>query len=221
MNKILYTASVAKLNSIKTVKELEEVLRGYVYSFNKWQSSDFTSEDLLNYKLATLALKLFTAKSKKTLPNFIYEKIKQYQLNLLNFYVLTEELTVSYEKLIDLFEFDSVIFMPRRIDALQYLNNIVKEKPIHFNIDWELTYLSSFDNYSTDLNKKTQIYLAGLRYKLVNFPNQYQTIIESYLNYYSNSLCEATQNEIIDSITLLEQQTLALKELQCLTNSNT
>ena len=179
---------------------------------NAWKSN-FDQTDICHYKLSTLALNRHAEKSKAILPEFLYE----YKRDIHNYIIkslLTDPSNLpTYEFLMDVLEFDSVLTMPHNDYFLNTLNTIIGNQPIHFTINWTSTYLTGFDRCSTTLDKQIQLYLAGVRYKQVNFPTQYQTVIESYLNYYLPTPESLDKQALADSITKLQQHISAIEEL--------
>ena len=173
----------------------------------------FTPSDFYYYKLSTLALNRYAEKSKATLPDFLHDNKANLHDNILYSLLSYPDNWPTYEFLIDLLEFDSVLTIPRNYDFLPVLNSIVGDKPIHFTINWSQTFTTQFDANSTELHHHTQLYLAGLRYKQVNFPTQYQTVIESYLNYYRPAPESLDKQALADSINKLQQHISAIEEL--------
>ena len=212
MNPLLYMASIKQIQSATKVSELETLVRKYHGMVNTWKSN-FDQTDICHYKLSTLALNRHAEKSKVILPEFLHE----YKRNLHNYIIkslLTDPSNLpTYEFLMDVLEFDSVLTMPHNDYFLDTLNSIIGNQPIHFTINWTSTYLTDFDRCSTTLDKQIQLYLAGVRYKQVNFPAQYQTVIESYLNYYRPTPESLDKQALADSITKLQQHISAIEEL--------
>ena len=205
-------ASVKQIQLATKVSELEALVRKY-YGMAKTYKSSFDQTDILYYKLVTLALNRHAEKSKAILPEFLYEYKRKLHNDIINSLLKQSDNLPTYEFLMDLLEFDSMLTMPRNADFLPLLNSIIGNQPIHFTIDWDLTYLTEFDRCSTEHNKDTQLYLAGVRYKQVNFPTQYQTVIESYLNYYRPAPELLDKQALADSITKLQQHISAIEEL--------
>ena len=212
MNPLIYMASVKQIQMATKVSELEVLVRKYHGMVNKWQSH-FDQTDIHNYKLLTLALNRHAEKSKAILPEFLYEYKWTLHNNIINSLLTDPSNLPTYEFLIDLLEFDSMLTMPRNADFMSVLNSIIGNQPIHFTINWNLTYLTEFDRCSTEHNKDTQLYLAGVRYQQVNFPTQYQTVIESYLNYYRPTPELLDKQALAESITKLQQHISAIEEL--------
>lgn len=205
-------ASVKQIQMATKVSELEALVRKYAGRVSTWKN-EFDQTDILYYKLMTLALNRHAEKSKAILPELLYG----YKRNLHN-YIIKSLLSQpdnlpTYEFLMDVLEFDSVLTIPRNDDFLPLLNSIISNQPIHFTINWNLTYLTDFDRCSTEHNKDTQLYLAGIRYKQVNFPTQYQTVLESYLNYYRPAPESLDKQALAESITKLQQHISAIREL--------
>ena len=212
MNPLLYMASVKQIQSATKVSELEALVRKYDNLVNKWKYN-FEQNDICYYKLSTLALNRHAEKSKAILPEFLYEYKRNLHNSIINSLLSNPGNLPTYEFLIDLLEFDSVLTIPRNNDFMPVLNSIIGDKPIHFTIDWTETRLTDFDRCSTALDKQLQLYLAGVRYKQVNFPTEYQTVIESYLNYYRPTPESLDKQALADSITKLQQHISAIEEL--------
>ena len=212
MNPLIYMASVKQIQMATKVSELEALVRKYNGIVNKWKRT-FDQTDICHYKLLTLALNRHTEKSKAILPEFLYEYKRNLHNSIINSLLTQLDNLPTYEFLIDLLEFDSILIMPRNDYFLPLLNSIIGNQPIHFTIDWDLTYLTDFDRCSTEHDRKIQLYIAGVRYKQVNFPTQYQTVIESYLNYYRPAPELLDKQALADSITKLQQHISAIEEL--------
>ena len=212
MNPLIYMASIKQIQSATKVSELETLVRKYHGMVNTWQST-FDQTDICHYKLSTLALNRHAEKSKAILPEFLYEYKRNLHDSIINSLLINPGNLPTYEFLIDLLEFDSVLTIPFNNDFMSVLNSIIGDKPIHFTIDWTETRLTEFDRCSTALDKQLQLYLAGVRYKQVNFPTEYQTVIESYLNYYLPTPESLDKQALADSITKLQQHISAIEEL--------
>ena len=212
MNPLIYMASVKQIQIATKVSELEVLVCKYHGRVNKWQST-FDQTDICHYKLSTLALNRHAEKSKAILPEFLYEYKRNLHDSIINSLLSNPSNLPTYEFLIDLLEFDSILTMPRNYYFLDTLNTIIGNQPIHFTINWNSTYSTDFDRCSTKLNKEIQLYLAGARYKQVNFPTQYQIVIESYLNYYRPAPELLDKQALAESITKLQQHISAIEEL--------
>ena len=212
MNPLIYMASVKQIQSATKVSELEALVRKYHRMVNTWKSN-FDQTDICPYKLSTLALNRHAEKSKAILPDFLYEYKRNLHDSIIKSLLNQPDNLPTYEFLMDVLEFDSVLTMPYNDDFLPLLNTIIGNQPIHFTINWNSTYLTEFDSCSTELNQEIQLYLAGVRYKQVNFPTQYQTVIESYLNYYRPAPESLDKQALADSITKLQQHISAIEEL--------
>lgn len=212
MNPLIYMASVKQIQMATKVSDIEALVRKYNGMVNNWQST-FDQTNIYYYKLSTLALNKHTEKSKAVLPEFLYKNKRKIHNNIINSLLTDPSNLPTYEFLMDVLEFDSVLTIPRNNYFLDTLNSIIGNQPIHFTINWNLTYLTDFDRCSTEHKKDTQLYLAGVRYKQVNFPTQYQTVIESYLNYYRPAPELLDKQALADSITKLQQHISAIEEL--------
>ena len=212
MNPLIYMTSVKQIQIATKVSELEALVRKYNGMVNRWQRT-FDQTDIQYYKLLTLTLNRHAEKSKAILPDFLYDYKARLHNSIIKSLLNQPDNLPTYEFLMDLLEFDSVLTIPRNDDFLPLLNSIISNQPIHFTINWNLTYLTDFDRCSTKLNREIQLYLAGVRYKQVNFPTQYRTVIESYLNYYRPAPKSLDKQALADSITKLQQHISAIEEL--------
>ena len=205
-------ASVKQIQLATKVSELEALVRKYYGMVKTWKSN-FDQTDICHYKLLTLALNKHAEKSKAILPEFLHECKRSLHNNIINSLLSDPSNLPTYEFLINVLEFDSVLTMPRNDYFLDTLNSIIGNQPIHFTINWSSTYLTDFDRCSTAHDRQLKRYLAGVRYQQVNFPTQYQTVIESYLNYYLPTPESLDKQALADSITKLQQHISAIEEL--------
>ena len=212
MNPLIYMASVKQIQMTTKVSEIETLVHKYHGMVNTWKK-EFDQTDIHYYKLMTLALNRYAKKSKAILPEFLYEYKTKLHDSIINSLLSDPSNLPTYEFLMDVLEFDSVLTIPRNDYFLDTLNSIIGNQPIHFTIDWDLTYLTSFDSWSTELPGSIQLYLAGVRYQQINFPTEYQTVIESYLNYYLPTPESLDKQALADSITKLQQHISAIQEL--------
>ena len=160
MNPLIYMASVKQIQIATKVSELEALVRKYNGMVNRWQRT-FDQTDICHYKLLTLALNRHTEKSKAILPEFLYEYKRNLHNSIINSLLTQLDNLPTYEFLIDVLEFDSVLTMPRNDYYLDTLNTIIGNQPIHFTINWTSTYLTDFDRCSTTLDNQLKLYLAG------------------------------------------------------------
>lgn len=231
MDLFIYTATVKELQLCKTSSRLEELIRQYVPIIKKlpignwWINSRVTKEEqILWYKLLTLAIELHSKKSKKVLPDFIYQAKETAHQNLLSSILGFEiknnsekgfkfDSLISYEQLLDWFEFDTVLELPPSTNYVENLNKIVGDRPVHFRVTFNNS-LTSFDAYSTNLPKYTQHLVYAIRYKQVNFPTQPQTIWDLFLTELIHNAYTKDQLIVESDVLKLEQQITALKSLK-------
>ena len=229
MDLFKYHASVKELELCKTVKQLEGFARKYcdilrrLPLYSPWSNvTSPTEEQVLLYKLFTLTLKLYTAKSKSKLPDFVYHSKLKCHTNLLHcilditssrnksFY-LTE--FISYEQFMNWFEFDDLITLPDNMKYVEHLNTIIGDNPVHFDV--EFNYVSSaFENHSTNLTNRSQQFIYAIRYKQVNFPNKPQTIWDLFLEKMRLQAHDITEAAVARECLKLEQQITAIKSFK-------
>ena len=221
MDIFLYQVTVAQLHSTKYVGELEVLVRKWHKELNNipWYSdtTDYTKLKL-TYKLFTLSLNLFTARSKKTLPDFIYDLQTRYQREILgrlnnpknNCNVAP---LLQYTEFLDFFEFDKVVETPNSDTCfITILHNIFFDKPIHFKFKFNQR-LNSFDIYTyATLNESHKRFLYALRLKQTLSPDTPATVLDTYL---AHTLANITKHvDISQQILLMQQHTAAMQTYQ-------
>lgn len=98
-----YQIEVERIYSTKYAYELEELVRKHTIGYSMLHRLKLTLHEVINrYKILTLAVKQFRTKSKKSLPDFVYESIVRLEQVVTKF-LITEP--VSYEKFIDCFQY--------------------------------------------------------------------------------------------------------------------
>ena len=220
-----YTAAVEQLRNCKYNKDLEQLLRKYYgwYSYAKegpYPKPVVYEHIKYNYKLYTLALALFSAKSKATLPDFLYNSHIYAQRNLTGSLVNrnTEHVYLplhDYVEFVDMFEFDTIVeTQTYNSDYITALHNVVLGNHLHFKFKFN-QQLDYFDKYSTnDINdEKLQSHLHALRLKQTLSPDQPATVLDQYV---ADTYAAIQQHQDISKqIILLRQHTSALQEYQC------
>ena len=150
MNLFLYTLALKELELCTKTYTLEELIRKYVEltgssirNFYRPKKLEQMQEVILYYKLLCFGLNLFSTRSKKILPEFIYKQRINAQSIILS-EILKMHLNPStpscftqlptYEEFIDYFEFETKLFLPSFSRCTEVLNSIIGNKPIHFDI---------------------------------------------------------------------------------------
>lgn len=224
MDIFLYQVAVAQLHSTKYVGELEALVRKWHEELKNrsWYSNttDYTKLKL-TYKLFTLSLNLFTARSKKTLPDFIYALQIQYQREILG-KLLNPKNTfnvaplLQYTEFLDFFEFDKVVETPNSDTCfITVLHNIFFDKPIHFKFKFNQK-LNFFDKYTyttvNALDESHKKFLYALRLKQTLSPDTPATVLDAYL---AHTLADITKHvDISQQILLMQQHTAAMQTYQ-------
>ena len=112
MNDFDYEVAYQKIESAKLVYQLEELVRGYTLS--SYRISQLNILECINsYKALTFALKCFSGKSRKVLPDFIHDSVMYFEYRITN---LVLDHPITYDQFIDCFQFKSGIIQC----ALQY-----------------------------------------------------------------------------------------------------
>lgn len=226
MDLFKYQAYKKELELCKTVSGLETLIRKYTSEIRRMSISNYwksfvgeTEPQILTYKLLTLALKLFSAKSKKVLPEFIYTTHLEAQQTLLNWILAYDKLgtpftkLVNYEQFMDWFEFDQTLCLLTKVNFVENLNTIIGNRPIHFKVEFNNT-LTPFDKYSTNLAYGSQEFIYAIRYKQINFPDKPQTIWDLFLEELRVKADNVTEEEVARECLKLEQQITAIKSFK-------
>lgn len=226
MDLFKYQACKKELELCKTVSGLEILIRKYTSEIQHMSIGSYwkdfvgeTETQILTYKLLTLALKLFSAKSKRILPEFIYTTHLGAQQTLLNWILAYDKLNipftklVNYEQFVDWFEFDQTLCLLTKVDFVENLNTIIGNKPIHFKVEFNNT-LTPFDKYSTNLTYGSQEFIYAIRYKQVNFPDKPQTIWDLFLEELRVKADNVTEEKVARECLKLEQQITAIKSFK-------
>lgn len=218
MDYFLYKVAVEQLHGCKSAKSLEELVRkweGEVDSISLYSSSIDYNNLKFKYKLFILSFNLFTAKYKKTLPDFIYKTQINLQREVINRLPDKPYLTplLNSEEFIDFFEFDSVVETPNSSNCfLTVLHNILLDKHVHFKFKFNQS-LSAFDNYSaSEINTPIKKYLYALRLKQTLSPNNPSTVLDQYLAETLGAISKHT--DVSNFILLLQQHIEALQTYQ-------
>lgn len=229
MDKFMYQIALKHIEDCKTISALEVLIREYTIVLQK---SDLFSympkenrllvETLLYYKLLSFALIKFHSKSKKSLPEFIYNTKNRIQNKVL-FEIFNLPTSPSkyltqlptYEEFIDWFEFDTELTVPNFQGFMEVFNSIIENKPIHFRIVFA-TAMEAFEISSTKLPQPLYTLTYAIRYKQVNFPNKPQTVWDLLIAKLRADAQPCYKNgfDVVPEITKLEQQITALKSLK-------
>lgn len=137
MNDFDYAVAYQKIESAKLVYELEELVRDY--SLGSYNIGNLNILECINsYKALTFALKRFNDKSRKVLPDFIYDSIRYFENRITN---LVLDHPITYEQFIDCFQFKSgVIKCDLQYNAgyaiLKSFALIVGSNPQPYTFNW-------------------------------------------------------------------------------------
>lgn len=137
MNDFDYAIAYQKIESAKSVYELEELVRGYTLHSTSIDKLNLL-ECINSYKALTFALKRFDDKSRKSLSDFIYDSVRCFEYRITDL-VLNHPIT--YNQFIDCFQFKSgIIKCALQYDAgctiLKSFAIIVGSNPQPYTFDW-------------------------------------------------------------------------------------
>ena len=208
MDLFLYKAKLQELIDCKTISQLENLLREYsdktqkAKNFIKVHYEDFK----FNYKLYSKAFQLFGQKSKKTLPDFLSDRIKENQKKVL-LSLKHKHICLTYEEILDLFEFNKYIYIPAYEDCLKIFDEIIKDKPVHFKLANATenpidAFTRTFINLPIN-DFYIKAYIAAIKYKQTTLKNKSHTIWEQYLSALKQ---KAKMNPTEDFNKVLEEQ---------------
>lgn len=223
MNKFKYIAALKQLEQCKTIKQLEKLLRGYesatpchFYTILRQPFEQFT----LNYKLYSKALNLYNQRSRASLPDFLYDNIKQVQKEIFdlmfNYHEKNRFQTLTYEELIDIFEFNDTLHMRSSSTTLFELDQLVKNKPVLFTISFN-TKLTQFSDYSLVNLQTHKLLVQAIKYKQQVLKNKKHTICEMYIEYlkkHMSPIDTLASKNIDEDIDNLKHQIKALQTLR-------
>ena len=154
MNDFDYEVAYQKIESTKLVYELEKLVRDYRLS--SYRISQLNILECINsYKALTFALKCFSDKSRKVLPDFIHDSVMYFENKITNL-VLNHPIT--YEQFMDCFQFKSgIIKCNTQYNAgyaiLKSFALIVGSNPQPYTFDWNYysnpTYRELIDGWTS------------------------------------------------------------------------
>ena len=158
MNDFDYAVAYQKIESAKLVYELEELVRDYAISSNTIYHTTKYKQILFainQYKALTFALQCFNTKSKKSLPDFIYDSVRD-----LEWYItkLIIDQPITYEQFIDAFQFKFGVIKCKEIytagySILKAFALIVGDKPQPYSFNWSyysnLVYSELIDGWTS------------------------------------------------------------------------
>ena len=146
MDLFTYITVMKKIDNLKTLKVKEELIRSISLPTSNVNILDYA----YNYKCYSRLLNYEYSDSTNSLPQFLITKKDDFAIKLLLRYI---EDNIEYSKLIDIFEFTNVIYLPiNDLNHLISLNKICKNNKLNFKL------LIKYINVKT-----SQFYLNRLR----------------------------------------------------------
>ena len=107
MNDFDYEVAYQKITSAKLVYQLEELVRNYSISYSTiYQTAEYKQIlfAINHYKALTFALQCFNTKSRKSLPDFVDNSVRNFEKHIT---ALIIDQPITYEQFIDAFQFKS------------------------------------------------------------------------------------------------------------------
>jgi hypothetical protein len=226
-----YKAKLKYIESLRFVKDIEKEVRQLIDKLKPLSigcgynaGSDFES-DVYTYKLTIRALDKFKQSTRRVLPSYIYSYIKYVTTNLLRFLLVDQDSwlselysvqpTIDYTLIMDTFEFNDTIQVPKGMHNLKRLNDLIVDNPINFNLEFDI-YLDDFEIYSTELKLSESALVRAIMIQKSEFPNERRTVWDKYITHLkSQNKNTYTTPEVVDKQILeLEQYIAALYEFK-------
>ena len=141
MNDFEYEVAYQKIASAKLVYQLEELVRNYAISSNTIYHTTEYKQILFainQYKALTFALQCFNTKFKKSLPDFIYNSVQEFEEHITKLII---DQPITYDQFIDAFQFKFGVIKCKEIYAAGYsilkaFALIVGDKPQPYSFNW-------------------------------------------------------------------------------------
>lgn len=141
MNDFDYAIAYQKIESAKLVYELEELVRAYAISYSTIYHTTGYKQILFainQYKALTFALQCFNTKFKKSLPDFIYNSVQEFEEHITKLII---DQPITYDQFIDCFQFKSGTIKCKGIymsgyNILKAFALIVGDKPQPYSFNW-------------------------------------------------------------------------------------
>ncbi len=141
MNDFDYEVAYQKIASAKLVYQLEELVRNYVISYSTIFHTAESKQILFainHYKALTFALQCFNAKSKKSLPDFIDNSVRNFEERITKLII---NQPITYDQFIDAFQFKSGTINCKEIcvggyNILKAFALIVGTNPQPYTFNW-------------------------------------------------------------------------------------
>ena len=142
MNDFDYAIAYQKIESAKFIYELEQLARDYAISYNRVYHTAEYKQILFainHYKALTFALQCFNAKSRKSLPDFIHNSVRNFEEHITELII---DQPITYEQFIDAFQFESGTIQCKAIymagyNILKACALIVGSNPQPYTFNWE------------------------------------------------------------------------------------
>lgn len=202
MDLFTFTTKTAYINSINTVKALENELRNLYYNVNtsshyingKEIESTLDIEEFARpFLLYTQCFKRFEEKSKQQLPEFLYSRRLSGATTILNI-IVCRNLSVSYEQYIDMFKYmgktDIILPVAYRISDLELrsgmevvikLSEIVGDNTNPYNLNYSRVMASSLYAEACYGHATKAMILQAIAIRQVLLKDKTYTVLEDFL----------------------------------------
>jgi len=238
MDLFTFTTKTAYINSLSTIKELENELRNLhktvntssYYLGNKKIDNSVNIEELARpFMLYTQCLKRFEEKSKQKLPGYLYD-IRSIGATVILDVIVNKDLQVTYEQYIDIFKYmgtKDIVFPPAsnnsKLDLKSGLGVVIKlaqivgSNPNPYTLNYgRVTPSFLFSNLCYDNSVRASILQAiAIRQTMLN--DKPYTVLEDFLKTTLQSTTETfdyNTEEIVNMSKILTSATVEYAGLE-------
>ena len=202
MDLFTFTTKTAYINSLKTVKALENKLRDLYSNVNtsshyingkEIESSTDIEEFARPFLLYTQCFRRFEEKSKQQLPEFLYTRRLSGATTILDV-IVTNNLPVSYEQYIDIFKHmgktDIVLPVAYRMSDLELksgmevvikLSEIIGDNPNPYNLNYSRVMASSLYAEACYGHATKAMILQSIAIRQVLLNDKTYTVLEDFI----------------------------------------
>lgn len=228
MDLFTYTTRSAAIDSLTLVKDIEEKLRelsSLVYT-NSWTFTPPASttnikldEVIRPFMLFTKCFKKFEDKSKRELPDFLYNNRTKAATNVIAYLTYSSQ-PISYEQYLEIFQYLNVnLVLPTSpkstnlglesgVGSLIYLTKVVGNNPNPYHLSYVKLNYSELYSLSQQhvINPTALLHAISLRQNVFN--DKTYTILEDFINYHTTVVKQSPNPMVTPNLVLEAQQLL-------------